>query len=308
MEYDSFSSMSTTILLAAEGPATQQGFEQARSFIETCAQRFTRFSSTSELSRLNQAAGTWFQASPEMFDLLKAAFDCYTTTAGLFDPSILPELEQAGYNRSIDEIRASEANDFWEAGIRPKLPPFSAVELRAEDSSVHIPAGMRIDLGGIAKGWIAEKAARRLEKFSSNCAVNIGGDLFLIGCPNGEPNWEIALEDPRNPDNDLITLQVEPGAVATSSVAKRTWHQNGVLQHHLIDPRSGVPAESRWISVTAFAPSGSAAEACAKAMLIGGSEFARILVSKNLQIYYLAVDKEGRVWVPEKGKEYSFQV
>jgi thiamine biosynthesis lipoprotein len=115
-------------------------------------------------------------------------------------------------------------------------------------------------------------------------------------------NWEIGMEDPRQPSLDLITLQVDHGAVATSSVVKRVWQQGASTRHHLIDPRTGEPAITPWLSVTVLAPSAATAEVFAKAILIGGPENTQALMEKNPEIIYLAVDDNGQIWMSEKGE------
>jgi thiamine biosynthesis lipoprotein len=296
LEYDYFQAMGSGILLTAEGPDVTRGFGQARQFIESSEQRFTRFSQQSELTGLNQAAGGgWLAVSPEMFDLVEIALECYWATDGLFDPSILPDLEQAGYPHSLTELPGAELDFLSVPRSRPGLPAFGDIDLRHADLSIRIPAGMRIDLGGIAKGWIAEQAAQRLSQFSSCCAVNAAGDMFFWGSPAGKPGWEVCLEDPRYPSEDLMILGVENGAVATSSVTKRVWKQGNTTRHHLIDPRTGEPAQTPWLSVTVLAPCAASAEAFAKAVLIAGPENARALVEKNPQITCFAVDSGGRV-------------
>ena len=295
MAYDYFYAMDSGILLTAEGRDVVQGFEMARQFIKTSEQRFTRFSQRSELAGLNQASGAWLVVSPEMFDLIEIAFECYWATDGLFDPSILPDLEQAGYTHNLTELPHIDVGDLPVPRSRLELPAFGDIDLRRADLSIRIPKGMRIDLGGIAKGWIAEQAARRLSKFSSCCAVNAAGDMFFWGSPNGKPGWEVCLEDPRYPSEDLMTLGVEDGAVATSSVIKRVWKQGDATRHHLIDPRTGEPAQTPWLSVTVLAPCAASAEAFAKAVLIAGPENARALVEKNPLITCFVVEDSGRV-------------
>jgi thiamine biosynthesis lipoprotein len=159
-----------------------------------------------------------------------------------------------------------------------------------------LPPGMEIDLGGIAKGWIAERAARLLARDAQACAVSAGGDMVLIGLPDGLDHWEIELEDPRDPEQTLTVLQVGPGAVATSSVVKRSWRQGEKMRHHLIDPRTGEPAVTEWLSVTVIAQHATDAEVFAKVLLIGGAELAQEIISKRADLSFIAVDSQGQLW------------
>jgi thiamine biosynthesis lipoprotein len=172
---------------------------------------------------------------------------------------------------------------------------FRSIQLDATTKSILLPEGMQLDLGGIAKGWIAEQAAQQLAQASSACAVSAGGDMVMINLPQGETEWEIGLENPLNPDQDLAVLHVMPGAVATSSTAKRQWKHNGQIQHHLIDPRSGKPAVTEWMSMTVWAEQAVEAEVYAKVLLIAGPQAAEDLFKNQTSKAYLAVDKHG--WV-----------
>ena len=108
MEYYEFRAMNSVILMGAEGQGTAAGFEAARSFIEAAEERFSRFRETSELSYLNRSAGQWTSVSPDLFEVLDLSLTYYRATGGLFAPSILPDLQRAGYTRSMDELRAQE--------------------------------------------------------------------------------------------------------------------------------------------------------------------------------------------------------
>ena len=295
MLYHRFRAMNTSILLAAESRYPLQIFEVAQQYIEQSEARFTRFKETSELSALNRSAGEWFDVSPDMLDLLIKALACHYTTNGIFDPSILPDLKTAGYTQSFDLLRGQGVDPVPAQTPRIQRQPFSAIELDSLHGRVRLPAGMQIDLGGIAKGWIAEKAARLIAKHYTACAVNAGGDMFLIGQPQGQNSWEVALEDPRDPIQDLMILQMEEGAVATSSIVKRSWQRGEKKRHHLIDPRTGEPAETPWLSVTVFAPQAVQAETFAKSILIAGPDQAQILIDNNPDISYLAVDEQGQI-------------
>ena len=307
MQTDNFRAMNSEIILMAEGDLSQvlPGFMAAHKFIEENEKRFTRFSDQSELSQLNRASGTWFNASRELYEVISLALKYFHKTNGLFDPSILPALRRAGYTRSMDEIRRLDADPL--PAPRPQTFDSAFASIRLDDaaSSVLLPAGMQIDLGGVAKGWIAEGAAHLIGQYTSTCAVSAGGDMFLIGYPEGQDHWEIGLEDPRESDIDLSTLFVQEGAVATSSVVKRSWKQGETIRHHLIDPRSGEPADTPWLSVTVLAPHAVAAETFAKAFLIADEDSANLLEAQNPELTVLAVDSDGNLVSlvnPENGK------
>jgi len=305
MLYEEFRAMNSAIVLAAEGdrkPVTI-GFRLARQFIERSEARFTRFAESSELMQLNRSSGTWFQASPDLYEVVQVARSLGVETGGLFDPAILPALRQAGYDRSMDELLQSGPLD-THRGPQPKMYDFRMIQLDPASRSIYLPAGMQIDLGGIAKGWIAEKAALQLARFSTACAVSAGGDMFLIDLPAGQSTWEVGLEDPLDPTRDLELLHIGPGAIATSSVAKRRWVVDGQPQHHLIDPRTGRPAETDWLSVTVLAPHAWQAEGFAKALLIGGSQTAGFEFNNHFLFASLAVDRHGNLW----GSPNSYEV
>jgi FAD:protein FMN transferase len=296
MHYDEFRAMNSDVILAACGEdlaAIENGFLSARQLINQSEQRFTRFSETSELAQINHTAGIWFTLSDEMFQVIQEAYRLAIETDGLFNPAILPALKNAGYDCSMDEIRNST----------PRIKPpqvvekydFRMIQFDVETKAILLPHGMQLDLGGIAKGWIAEQAARQLAKSSAACAVSAGGDMFLINLPEGESDWEVSLENPLAPEQNLAILNVMPGAVATSSIAKRQWMHNGHLQHHLIDPRTGRPAVTEWLSITVWAENAAEAEVYAKVLLIAGTQAANDLFRNQSSKAYLAVDKHG--WV-----------
>ena len=306
MNLHEFRAMNTDIQLFAEGSAeaVETGFSQAQAYIEASEKRFTRFSEQSELSQLNRLAGTWFKASPELFDVMSQAQRLHALSEGLFDPSILNALVTAGYDRSFDEIRVSGAASTAAAlPVRQSLHRFGDVRLDSVRRRIWMPPDLRVDLGGIAKGWIAEHAAQVLAKGTDACAVNAGGDAFIIGLPAGEPAWRMTLEDPLDPEKGIAVLKVGPGAVVTSSITRRRWMQNGQTRHHLIDPRTQQPAETDWLSVTVIAPHAAEAEVFAKSLLIVGSRQATQVASRAKNIEFIAVDQQRKLWGSQHSRE-----
>jgi FAD:protein FMN transferase len=297
MQIEYFRAMNSDIVLVAEGETSQvkSGLVAAQNFIEASEKRFTRFSEQSELSHLNRSVGNWFQASPDLFEVVREAVFYFHKTNGLFDPSILPSLRHAGYIHSMDEIRRIGSAPQPAHQLPASISTFAFVELNETTSSIRLPADMQIDLGGIAKGWIAERAARLLSQYVSTCAVNAGGDMFLIGYPHGKDCWEVGLEDPRDPQIDISVLLLQEGAVATSSVVKRSWKQGNISRHHLIDPRTGEPANTSWLSVTVLASHATTAETFAKAFLLADEDETQLLGGQNPELTVLAVDKDGNL-------------
>lgn len=303
METFNFSAMNTHIMLVAEGEQEEiaRGFKSARDYIVAREAQFTRFHETSELSALNRSAGTWFNASPELFALMQEAYALHLETNGLFHPAVLRALEHAGYDASMEIVRGrvnAERADTVE------FADFRAVSFLEAQRAIWMPEGMRVDLGGIAKGWIAEQAAQVLAEYAEACAVNAGGDLFAIGVPEGADAWEVEIEDPNDAEQTIAVLRAPAGAVATSSITKRKWKQGIKELHHLIDPRTGEPAETDWVSVTVLAPQATVAEVFAKALLIGGSAGAGELSARREEIEYIAVDRDNKLWGSERARGF----
>jgi FAD:protein FMN transferase len=318
MKYREFMAMSTSILLAAEGDdeAVETGFAQVQDFIAESEKRFTRFSDSSELSQLNRSAGEWFTASTDMLAVISQALTLHHQTSGLFDPGILYALEQAGYDRTIDEIRLHGARPA-STMTKARSASFGDIVLDMDKNRIWMPVGLRIDLGGIAKGWIAERAAEILSNWTSACAVNAGGDAYMIGLPAGEKAWQVTLEDPNENGLGLVVLNLQPGAVATSTITKRHWQQVGKTQHHLIDPRTQKPAVTDWLSVTVTAEHATEAEVFAKCLLIGGSADAERITrmiqgfdqpydGRGVGIEYIAIDTHNQIWGSKHSQELLY--
>ncbi len=243
-------------LCGAENPPTC--FESIRARFATAEARLSRFLPASALSRLNRGEPV---SDPLLARAARIAVEAWKETGGLFNPLILPALEAAGYDRSFELIRGGEP--------QPLLPPTPTQALVIHGDEVRLRSG-RLDLGGLAKGWVAEHAAREAARAARGVLVNPGGDLVAIGREGDEEGWLVGVEDP---EGRLLWQGRWQGALATSSTARRSWTtSSGAAAHHLIDPRTGLPARSEFVQVTVAASSAAVAEAWSKAILIGGRE------------------------------------
>ncbi len=235
-------------------------------WFEAWEQTLSRFRADSELSQLNRRTGQWMRISPVLWEVIQLALKAAQWTAGLITPTILNALEAAGYDRTFDQIAADD---------RPFTPQpdgqWRSIQRRSTTRSIYLPPNARLDLGGVAKGWAADRAARKLGVHAP-ALIDAGGDIAISGPRAAGSPWPIGISDPFHPDRHFETLKVERGGIATSGRDYRRWQKNGVWQHHLIDPRTGRPAQTDVLSVTVIAPSTCEAEIAAKVVLLSGSE------------------------------------
>ena len=132
------------------------------------------------------------------------------------------------------------------------------------------PGLVRLDLGGVAKGWAADQAVRRLSRLGP-ALVNAGGDIAISGFKNDGQAWPVGIDDPFITGASFETLKLARCGVATSGIDYHRWLKDGIWHHHIIDPRTGLPADTDVLSATLIAPTVMEAEAAAKAVLILGS-------------------------------------
>jgi thiamine biosynthesis lipoprotein len=232
-----FQAMGTTCSLFGDG-----NLVEGERWVRRIAARITRFDESSELSRLN-AAAAWVDVSPELEQLLRASLRAFERSGGLVNVAVLASMLAIGYTRPL--ALGPTAAHLEEARSAPLLPDV----LNLERGRARLAPNVRIDLGGIAKGWMADRLCERL---GARSLVNLGGDLFARG------EWPVAIGG--------RTYMLRDLGVATSSTRKRRW---GEL-HHLIDPRTGLPAVTRLEEVSVVAETAFDAEVLAKTVLISG--------------------------------------
>ncbi len=243
--------------------------DRLRERIEEYEARLSRFRPESEVCLLSSRSGRTVPVSPELFELLTRAMSFWRETDGIFDPLILPALEAAGYDRPFEAI-ALKTDAPLAAPERP-LVVFGDVVLDRERRTVRLPEGARLDLGGIAKGWIIDRVADMLRPHGPSL-IDIGGDMvaFRDG-PDGGPGWLVAVANPIQVELDLCWLRLRDEAVATSTTARRRWSRAGRWLHHLIDPRTGAPSQTDVLQATVVAPDAVTADVCAKTALLLGA-------------------------------------
>jgi len=246
-------------LILDEVPVWFEGWEQSLS----------RFRLDSELSRLNRTFDQPTEVSQTLWDVFQAAMWADDFSEGLVTPTVLDAMLESGYDRPFDFLSLEQTN--WMLPSRVMTHPLSMVVADPVRHTINLPQGVRLDFGGVAKGWAAHQAMERLKKLGP-CLMNAGGDISIHGPRlDGNP-WEIGVSNPFGMKTDFTTLFVTNGGVATSGKDRRAWNRNGLMQHHIINPLTGQPAETDLLRVTVVAPTVMEAEAAAKTAFILGRE------------------------------------
>jgi thiamine biosynthesis lipoprotein len=289
MPADAFRAMGSDASVVVVGGAPDL-IARARARVEELEALWSRFVPTSEVSRLNRAAGAAaLLVSPETFELIERGVEAWRMTRGRFDPTVLGDVLRAGYTTSFDQLPASGP-----AGAVSRLGRGCAgIELDVHLGAVRLPAGVGFDPGGIGKGLAADLVVDELRAAGAEGAcVNLGGDVRVSGTPPDD-SWAIAIEHPGSPAPAAV-VHLQNGAVATSSPVNRRWETDHGPAHHLIDPRRGTPADVTVASATALAATGWQAEVLAKAAFLAGLGPGLELL-ENIGAAGLLIDGDGAV-------------
>lgn len=242
---------------------------QTESWFRHAEKTLSRFLDDSELSQLNRTINVPFLASDVLYSASAAANRFYRETDGLFNPYLCDDLCRIGYDRSFEKIRSGRIDVAQPADERQRkgerLPPDFHPHMKM--ITIH---GASIDLGGIGKGWTAQKAAEQLQKKVPRGGIAAGGDIVLFG--TASQNWTVTISDPAAWAEKLFSFRLDrPAGIATSSTVKRSWKdKTGKTFHHILDPATRRSARSDLIQITVIAPDLPTAEAYAKCMIILG--------------------------------------
>lgn len=297
---------------AGRSAEAQARLDRAAGILADVDRTLSRFDPTTELCRLNADPRTRVPASPLMLRFVEAVGWAGRRSGGLVDATRLPDVERAGYVHHLAIPDHPELGSARGAGTAPVQLPRLDAALRelaasapalpdpeltdawryvvASPDAVERPTGVRLDSGGIGKGLAADLAAEAL-RGAPAWLVDCGGDLRIGGTAR-QPR-AVDVRDPVDGSQVIHRLHVTRGAVATSGTTRRAWETDGARHHHLIDPRTGEPADTGVLQVTALAPTALEAEVLAKTALLHGERTAH----DHLPHGGVVVTDDGRVLV-----------
>ncbi len=245
---------------------------------------------TSDVWRMNHAEGQPVEVDEHTAAIMRAGLEIYRASGGAFNMTI-------GAVSSLWNFKAKEPKLPEAAAIRETLLRTDMSRIRLEGRTVTVPAGMQVDVGGIAKGYIADRIADFLrERGVTSALLNFGGNVITIGRkPDGQP-WVVGLQKPGGEifQDFWAALPSVDETVVTSGTYERGFTLDGVRYHHLLDPRTGWPVQNEVQTVTLIGKSSLMADGVSTACFVMGPEYGGMLAQRfGMRIVYLM--KDGRV-------------
>jgi thiamine biosynthesis lipoprotein len=240
---------------------SEQLLDRARDRVAELERLWSRFLPDSEISALNRDAGRPVRVSAETRELVQRALEAWRVTEGVYDPTVLGDLLRAGYDRSFEDIASRD--DVATSDLVP-----GADGIRIEGDEICLPVNSGFDPGGIGKGLAADFVTEELrDAGAAGVCINIGGDVRVAGVAPGGDAWTIDVHHPGF-DTPIARLGVRDGAVATSTTLRRRWTVGSEPMHHLIDTRTGRPAEPRFELATVVSGVAWTADVLAKTLVL----------------------------------------
>ncbi len=261
------------------------GLEKIRAY----EARFSRFLSTSELTRVNTEKDT--KVSPTFMEVTQKAYELFVRTKGIFNP--LVQIEKLGYTKNFDDIDENNAtNDDAVYDI-----DFSATIVDSARSRIILNEGQKLDFGGFLKGYLAEVLAREIKDHSPLIAgviVNIGGDIHAQGYDEEGNEFTFTIYNPVTKD-DNITVTLHNKSLATSGTYKRAWVNKNSPVHHILDVSGAQNPNSDIVSASVIHEDGGTSEAYAKVFLSMRPEDATVLLQEGKTLPYVLIRSTGDV-------------
>lgn len=259
--------MDTYMTLKAYGENAQDAVDAAAAEIERLDGILSTGDENSEVAKINANGGGTLSDDTDY--LLQKSMELYQETDGLFDITIYPVMEAWGF--TTQNYRVPEAQELKDL---LKLTDASKIDYDKEQKKVSFGMdGMKIDFGGIAKGYTSSRIMDIYRDYGVTSGLaNLGGNVQVLGTKTDGSQWKVGIQSPNDEDDYLGALETQDTAVITSGGYERYFEQDGKKYHHIIDPRTGYPAENGLISVSIISDNGTLADGLSTSLFIMGKE------------------------------------
>lgn len=257
--------------------------------------KFDPNNSDSVISKIN-ASGDWVDLDEESFVLIDAAMKFSQITEGAFDPALGNLIKLWGFDKIAQKVPTKVPSQ-TEIDEILKHCGIGKVELDSRTRRVKLNDGVKLDLGGIAKGYALDRACQIAKEIDPKCTgfVEVGGDIRILGPKFGSRPWVIGVRDPRKPDLAVTYIYLTDGAVATSGDYERYFIVDGLRYHHIFDPRTGYPATGAQ-SVTVIAKDATTADVLSTSGFVMAQEWEYVVLEySRLGGSVLLISEDGTI-------------
>ncbi|HEV7349332.1 FAD:protein FMN transferase [Telluribacter sp.] len=279
------------ILYAPDSTTAHQAANRAFERIEALNEILSDYRDGSEINRLSARSGTgeWVAVSPELFDILSISKKISRQTGGTFDVTVGPVVQL--WRRAMRRQYFPEKEAIQKAR---RSVGYRYIELDPGERKVRLKRkGMRLDVGGIGKGYAADEAVRVLrERGITSVLLDAGGDLTLGDPPPGEPGWKVEISSGIKADS-VLTLELANTGIATSGASYRFLEHQGQRYSHIVDPHTGVGLRYH-VRTTVLAPTGTLADALATALSVAGIRRGKRLLKQFPEVQVWLLETKGR--------------
>ena len=254
---------------------------------------FSKTIEGSDVWRINHANGKTITIDPETWMVLNKAREANLQSGGAFSITLAPIVALWDFTGGTQKMPSQDQLDTL-------LPMVDDTRLvLGDDRTVTLPAGMSIDLGGIAKGYIADQVAAMVSTRCSGSALSFGGNTYVTGTkPAGTP-WLLGIQDPNGETGTpLMVVSLDEGTVVTSGVYERYFIKDGIRYHHILDPQTGISAQTDVVSASVIGTDSVMADAYATCCVVLGSEKA-IALMESLNQDALLILQDGSILYTE---------
>lgn len=243
----------------------------------------------SDVWRINHAEGETVTVDGETWQLLRRAKEISSLTGGAFSVTIAPLVEMWDFTGGTQRMPTDEQR----IAALPLVNDEAMV--LGENHTVTMPKGMEIDLGGIAKGYIADQAAAMLKGRAAGAILSLGGNVYVLGQKPDGTQYRVGIRDPRGDAGSVAAIVTTADrSVVTSGIYERQFEKDGVVYHHILDPVDGLPSGSDLASATIISESSMDADALATACIVLGSEKAQVLL-EHLRLDGVLILRDGTI-------------
>ena len=287
--------MDTYMTVTAYGAKAQEAVDEAEAEIQRLDELLSTGNEESEIAQLNQNKSAIL--SEDAGYLVERALELNKETDGAFDIAIYPVMEAWGFPTQNYQVPTADT-------LESLLKLADASQIIYDENSRKISfdrEGMKIDLGGIAKGYTSSRIMDIYKENNiSSGLVNLGGNVQALGTKPDGSKWRVAVQSPDDTEDYLGILSVEDKAVITSGGYERYFEQDGKTYHHIINPKTGYPAENGLTSVTVVSEDGTLADGLSTSLFIMGKEEAiEFWKAHSEEFDIIMLTDEGKLYVTE---------